>query len=197
MISDFTMVVGLGNPGSEYADTRHNVGFRVIDVLAEKLRIEIKRKKFDARIGTGEFADKKLILLKPWLWMNRSGQPVAMAADFYKIALDDLLILTDDMDLEPGRIRLRAKGSSGGHKGLADIIEKLGSDGFARLRVGIGRSTEIEPEEFVLDKPKAEKPLLDEAVESASDAVLCWIECGIEAAMNRFNVGKEKESDDS
>lgn len=188
------MVVGLGNPGSEYVDTRHNMGFRVIDLLTETLKIETKKKKFGARIGTGEFADKKLILLKPWQWMNRSGQPVAKAVDFYKLALDDLLVVTDDMDLEPGRIRLRAKGSAGGHNGLADIIEELGTDEFARLRIGIGRSKEEEPVDFVLDRPVEEKPLLDQAVERARDAVLCWIEYGIEATMNRFNVGKEKEA---
>jgi len=188
------MVVGLGNPGDEYVDTRHNMGFRVIDLLAETLKIEIKKKKFGARIGAGEFADKKLIILKPWQWMNRSGQPVATAVGFYKLALDDLLVVTDDMDLEPGRIRLRAKGSAGGHNGLADIIEELGTDEIARLRIGIGRNTEEEPVDFVLDRPTEEKPLLDEAVERARDAVLCWIECGIEVAMNRFNVGKEKET---
>ncbi len=194
------MVVGLGNPGSEYVDTRHNIGFRVIDLLAETLKIDIKRRKFGARIGAGEFADKKLILLKPWQWMNRSGQPVVTAMGFYKLALDDLLVVTDDMDLEPGRIRLRAKGSAGGHNGLADVIEELDTDEFARLRIGIGRSTEEEPVDFVLDRPTEERPLLDEAVERALNAVLCWVEFGIEATMNRFNppqadnVGKEKET---
>ncbi len=188
------IVVGLGNPGGEYADTRHNMGFRVIDLLAETLKIETKKRKFGAYTGAGEFADKKLIFLKPGQWMNCSGQPVAKAVAFYKLALDDLLVVTDDMDLEPGRIRLRARGSAGGHNGLADIIEKLGTDEFARLRIGIGRSTEEEAVDFVLDRPAEEKPLLDKAVEKARDAVLCWVEYGIEAAMNRFNVGKEKET---
>ncbi len=194
------IVVGLGNPGNEYADTRHNMGFRAIDLLAETLKIETKKRKFGARIGTGEFIrrtsggliDKKLILLKPWQWMNCSGEPVAKAVAFYKLALDDLFIITDDMDLEPGRIRIRAKGSAGGHKGLADIIQELGADEFPRLRIGIGRSEDKDPVDFVLDRPTEERPLLDEAVERARDAVLCWIEYGIEATMNRFNIVRDR-----
>jgi PTH1 family peptidyl-tRNA hydrolase len=182
------MVVGLGNPGDEYADTRHNTGFRVIDSLADKLKIEVKKRKFGARVGTGEFTAKKLILLKPWQFMNRSGQAVATAVGFYKLAVSDLLVVVDDMALEPGRIRLRAKGSAGGHKGLVDIIEKLGSDRFGRCRIGIGPSGRDDAVDFVLGKPaKVEKPILDEAIERACEAVLCWIEYGIETAMNRFN----------
>lgn len=186
-MGDNKMVVGLGNTGDEYVDTRHNTGFKVIDLLSETLRIETKKKKFGARTGMGEFANKKLILLKPWQWMNNSGQPVAKAVVFYNLALDDLLVVTDDMDLEPGRIRIRARGSAGGHNGLADIIEKLGSDEFARLRIGIGRSTQEDPVDFVLNRPKEEKPLLDEAIGKARDAVLCWVEYGIEAARIKFN----------
>ena len=132
------MVVGLGNPGEEYADTRHNIGFKVIDSLAKALAIDVRKRKFGARVGLGEFGDKKLILLKPWQFMNRSGEAVAKAVGFYKLPLSELLVVTDDMALEPGRIRIRAKGSAGGHKGLADIIEKLGTNQFGRLRVGIG-----------------------------------------------------------
>jgi len=199
-VNGIKIVVGLGNPGNEYADTRHNMGFRAIDLLAETLKIETKKRKFGARIGTGEFIrrtsggliDKKLILLKPWQWMNCSGEPVAKAVAFYKLALDDLFIITDDMDLEPGRIRIRAKGSAGGHKGLADIIQELGADEFPRLRIGIGRSEDKDPVDFVLDRPTEERPLLDEAVERARDAVLCWIEYGIEATMNRFNIVRDR-----
>lgn len=187
-MSDMKLVVGLGNPGGDYADTRHNIGFRVIDLLAEALGIEVKKRKFGARFGLGEFADKKLIVLKPWQFMNRSGQAVATAAGFYKIDVADVLVVTDDMDLETGRIRIRAKGSAGGHNGLADIIEKLGTSGFARCRVGIGRSREQDAVDFVLGKPaQNEQPLLDAAIERARDAVLCWIEYGIEKAMNQYN----------
>jgi len=187
-MAEIKMVVGLGNPGDEYVDTRHNAGFRVIDLLSCELKIEVRKKKFGACFGQGEFADKKLILLKPLSFMNRSGQVVATAVGFYKLQLDDLLVVTDDMALPPGRIRIRAEGSSGGHNGLADVIEKLGTESIGRLRVGIGQSGEESAEDYVLDKPtRAEKPLLDEAIEMAQEAVLCWVEYGIEAAMNKFN----------
>ena len=183
------MIVGLGNPGSDYIDTRHNVGFRAIDSLAEPLGIEVRKRKFGAVFGQGRCASAgRLILLKPWRFMNRSGQVVATAVGFYRIALQDLLVISDDMALEPGRIRIKAAGSAGGHNGLADIIEKLGTDGFARLRIGIGKSGEQAAEDYVLDAPTQEqKPLLTEAVEKARQCALCWIECGIETAMNDFN----------
>jgi PTH1 family peptidyl-tRNA hydrolase len=187
-MGDMKIVVGLGNPGDEYANTRHNMGFKVIDSLAKSLEIEVKKRKFGARFGSGEFADKKLILLKPWQFMNRSGQAVATAVGFYKLSVGDLLVITDDMDLEPGRIRIRAKGSAGGHNGLADIIEKLGTNEFSRCRIGIGRSREEDAIDHVLDKPaKEEEPLLAEAIERARKAVLCWIEYGTEKTMNEFN----------
>jgi len=187
-MDDMRMIVGLGNPGDEYADTRHNTGFKVIDLLAETVGIKVKKRKFGARFESGEFAGKKLILLKPWQFMNRSGQAVATAMGFYKLNIGELIVVTDDMDLEPGRIRVRAKGSAGGHNGLADIIEKLGKNEFARCRIGIGRSAETEAVSYVLDKPaEDQEPLLAPAIERARDAVLCWIEYGIETAMNKFN----------
>ena len=197
-MAEIKIVVGLGNPGNEYVDTRHNVGFRVIDSLAEALKIDVRKKRFGAVFGQGEFADKKLILLKPWQFVNRSGQVVATVVGFYNLGArpatarsavtSDLLVITDDMALEPGRIRIRAKGSAGGHKGLEDIIEKLGTNEFARCRIGIGQSGEEVACDYVLDKPtETERPLLDEAIERAREAVLCWVECGIEAAMNEFN----------
>ncbi|MBC8218574.1 MAG: aminoacyl-tRNA hydrolase [Planctomycetes bacterium] len=187
-MGDMRMVVGLGNPGDRYLDTRHNMGFMVIDSLADALKIEVGKRKFGARFALGEFADKKLILLKPWQFMNRSGQAVATAAGFYRLDVGDLLVVSDDLDLEPGRIRLRAKGSAGGHNGLADIAQKLGTNEFARCRVGIGCSDRQEAVSYVLERPKkGQKPLLDSAVERARDAVFCWIECGIETAMNEFN----------
>jgi len=184
------IVVGLGNPGDKYADTRHNVGFKVIDTLAEVLKTDVRKKKFGARVGFGEFADKKLILFKPWQYMNRSGQAVATVMGFYKVGLNDLLVVLDDMALEPGRIRIRTKGSAGGHNGLADIIEKLGTESFSRLRIGIGQSGKEDAVDFVLDKPaKTERLALDEAIERSRKAVLCWVEQGIEATMNQFNSG--------
>jgi PTH1 family peptidyl-tRNA hydrolase len=185
---EIKMVVGLGNPGEEYVDTRHNAGFRVIDSLAEVLKIDVRKKRFGACLGSGEFADKKLILLKPMRFINCSGQVVATAAGFYKLALSNLLVVTDDMALPPGRVRIRPKGSSGGHNGLADVIEKLGTEDIGRLRIGIGQSNNEAAEDYVLDKPtKEEKPLLDKAIAKARDAVLCWVEYGIEAARIKFN----------
>ena len=189
-MSDTKIVVGLGNPGDEYTNTRHNTGFKVINALAKTLGLEVKQRKFDARFGTGQFSDKKLILLKPWNFMNRSGQAVAIALGFYKLALSDLIVITDDLALEPGKIRLRAKGSAGGHNGLSDIIQKLGTTEFARCRVGIGsqndefRQSQVD---YVLSEPtKSQKPLLDDGIIKAKEAVLCWIEYGIETAMNKF-----------
>jgi PTH1 family peptidyl-tRNA hydrolase len=182
------MVVGLGNPGKEYVDTRHNIGFRVIDSLAEALKIDVRKKRFSAYLGSGEFADKKLILLKPMRFMNCSGQVVATATGFYKLVLSNLLVVTDDMALPPGRIRVRMKGSAGGHNGLADVIEKLGTENISRLRIGIGQSDEEMAYAYVLGKPtKSERPLLDETITKARDAVLCWVEYGIKATMNEFN----------
>ena len=182
------MIVGLGNPGKEYADTRHNTGFKVVDSLAETIGISVIKRKFGARFESGEFSGKKLILLKPWQYMNRSGQAVATAAGFYKIDISQLIVVTDDMDLDLGRIRLRYKGSAGGHNGLADIIQKLGTNEFARCRVGIGRSAEMDTVGYVLDKPREdEKTLLTASIERTRNAILCWIEQGIETAMNKFN----------
>jgi len=186
--NEVKMVVGLGNPGKEHVDTRHNVGFRVINSLAESLSIEVRKKRFGACLGSGEFADKKLILLKPMRFMNCSGQVVATAAGFYKLALSNLLVVTDDMALPPGRVRVRMRGSAGGHNGLADVIEKLGTENISRLRIGIGQSNNEVAEDYVLDKPtEAERPLLDEAIAKARDAVLCWVEYGIKATMNKYN----------
>jgi PTH1 family peptidyl-tRNA hydrolase len=187
-MSETKLVVGLGNPGLEYATTRHNVGFGVIDLLAEKLGIDVKKKKFGATFGVGRLRDRKLILLKPWEFMNRSGRSVAKAAGFYKLDLSDVLVVTDDMALTPGRIRIRAKGSPGGHKGLADVLEKLGAEDVGRLRIGIGQCDDENAVDFVLDRPtQQEGALLAEAMTRAMDAVLCWIEYGIEATMNEYN----------
>ena len=124
------MIVGLGNPGKEYADTRHNVGFKVVDALASTLDVNVKKRKFGARFGEVDFEGEKLILLKPWTYINLSGSAIATAAGFYKLPLSELLVVTDDMALEPGVIRLRAKGSAGGHNGLKNIIARLGSEDF-------------------------------------------------------------------
>ena len=190
------MIVGLGNPGSEYADTRHNIGFKVIDAMASVLGIEVRKRKFGARFGETVFEDEKLILLKPWTFMNRSGHAVATAAGFYKLPLRELLVVTDDMALEPGVIRLRARGSAGGHNGLKSIISALGSEEFCRLRCGIGQAGEVESYDYVLSKvPADEQTALGAAIDRARDAVFCWIRDGIDAAMNEYNRTQAEESE--
>ncbi|MHC4758307.1 MAG: aminoacyl-tRNA hydrolase [Planctomycetota bacterium] len=187
-MAELKVIVGLGNPGKEYAQTRHNVGFLVIDAVAKALDVKVKKRKFGALFGQAEFQDKKLILLKPQSYMNRSGQVVATAAGFYKIPLQDLIVVFDDMALDVGRLRLRSKGSAGGHNGLADIIDKLGTEEFSRLRIGIGADTRESTVDFVLDVPDAdEQPILERAVDSAKDALLHWVSFDIESAMNEFN----------
>lgn len=190
-MAEVKLVVGLGNPGPEYEQTRHNLGFKVIEALDEALGLAVKRQKFGARVGEGFYRGHKLILMKPWQYMNRSGQAVATAVGFYKLPLSDVIVITDDMALEPGKIRVRAKGSAGGHNGLSDIIAKLGSNAFARCRVGVGACPGAEAVGYVLGKPGAEeRPLLNEAILRARDAVLCWLDFGIDKTMNDFNSGQ-------
>lgn len=190
-MADVKLVAGLGNPGAQYEQTRHNLGFEVIDALGEALGWPATKQKFGARIGEGHYQGTKLILMKPWQYMNRSGQAVATAAGFYKLQLSDLMVITDDMALDPGRIRVRAKGSAGGHNGLADIAAKLGSTAFARCRVGVGACPGAEAIGYVLGRPSQEdRVLLNEAVLRARQAVLCWLEFGIDKTMNDFNGGQ-------
>ena len=185
---DAFMVVGLGNPGLKYKHTRHNIGFDVIDRLAERFRVDVRQKKFGARFGTVDLDEKKLILLKPWQYMNLSGQAVATAVGFYKLDLKRVMVVIDDMALEPGSVRLRAKGSAGGHNGLSDIIAKLGTNQVARCRVGIGRDQSGWNVDHVLGSPsKAERELLNPAIDQAQEAVLCWLDEGIDLAMTRYN----------
>jgi PTH1 family peptidyl-tRNA hydrolase len=185
----FKMVVGLGNPGSRYARTRHNAGFRVVDLVAELLGAGLKQKKFGAVLGSIEYEGVNVVMLKPQKFMNRSGQVVATAAGFYRLEPKDVLVVSDDMALEPGRIRIRAKGSAGGHNGLADIISKLKSDEFARLRIGIGKSDTQPWEDYVLTEPTGEESeAIEKGLHRAREAVLCWLARGVESAMNEFNV---------
>jgi len=187
-MADVKLIVGLGNPGLEYAETRHNLGFKVVEALENALSIEVNKRKFGARVGEGSYAGRRLILMKPWKFMNRSGEAVATAVGFYKLDLGDLIAVTDDMALEVGRIRVRASGSAGGHNGLADIIEKLGSDEFARCRVGIGAAQPAGAVDHVLGRPQEQdKQRLNQAILRARDAVLCWVEFGIDKTMNEFN----------
>jgi PTH1 family peptidyl-tRNA hydrolase len=191
--SDVVMIVGLGNPGKEYERTRHNVGFEVVDAFARQYGIEVKKKKFGGLVGDGMVDGKKILLVKPQKYMNLSGQVVATAVGFYRLSIDNIIVVTDDMALEPGRIRLRAKGSAGGHNGLSDIKNKLGSQDYARLRVGIGRSEYIIARDYVLGRPTSdEKELIEAAVKRSKEALFCWVNEGIEPAMNKYNVRKSE-----
>ena len=195
-MADIRMVVGLGNPGSEYTGTRHNIGFQVADALARTLGIARWQNKFGAKFADTQAEGYKLILLKPWQYMNRSGQAVATAAGFYRLSPDCVWVVVDDLALEPGRIRVRPQGSAGGHNGLKDIIAKLGTDAFARCRVGVGSASGRDTVDYVLERPRAEEAsLLEQAVARAHDATLCWLREGIEQVMNCFNSTVTPEED--
>jgi len=192
-MAEIRLVVGLGNPGPEYAETRHNLGFKVIEALEDALQIKVRQRKFNARTGEGPCAGVNVILMKPWKFMNRSGESVAAAVGFYKLDLRDLMVVVDDRALEPGAVRIRAKGSAGGHNGLADIIEKLGSGEFPRCRIGIGQCPSAEAVGYVLGRPEPqERPLLNQAILKTRDAVLHWVQFGLEKTMNEFNRVQEQ-----
>jgi peptidyl-tRNA hydrolase, PTH1 family len=195
-MDDIRLIAGLGNPDKEYQGTRHNIGFEVVELLAEKLGVEVKKGKFGAALGQTIFEDKKLILLKPLTYMNNSGQVIATVAGFYKLTAEQILVITDDMALEPGLIRIRAAGSAGGHNGLADIVEKLGTENFSRLRVGIGEKGQIEGRDYVLSRPSQDqRELLDKAVAEAAEASVFWVGHDDDATMTKFNkknITKEK-----
>lgn len=183
------LIVGLGNPGAEYQNTRHNIGFIAIDYLAEKLGAEFNKNKFFALCGEANYCGEKLLLQKPQTFMNLSGKAVRAAADFYKLGPADILIIFDDMDMPCGQLRIRQKGSAGGHNGMKDIITQMGNNqNIARFRLGISRPLYGDPAGYVLGRfSEEERELLRPAVEDAADAALCWAKFGTMAAMNRFN----------
>ncbi len=182
------LVVGLGNPGQEYENTRHNIGFRVIDALSQRWSIDVSRRKFSGISGSGWVRREQVLLLKPMTYMNLSGRAVREAMTFHKIDPASLLVITDDLALPLAKIRVRASGSAGGHNGLTSIIAEIGTQDFARLRVGIewvagGRMVRhvlgtFSPEE--LDR-------VNRAVGRAADAAECWLREGVAAAMNKYN----------
>jgi PTH1 family peptidyl-tRNA hydrolase len=183
------LIAGLGNPGREYRENRHNAGFMVADTLAEISGIAIRRVEFRALVGKGDWLDNKLIIAKPQTFMNDSGMAVGALMKFYKIPTKHLLVVHDDLDLPFGTLRLRPSGGTGGQKGMESIVERLGTRDFARLRVGIGRPPgRMDPRDYVLhdfDPPQlAELPAVRE---TAVKAVRRFIEAGIEKAMNDFN----------
>jgi PTH1 family peptidyl-tRNA hydrolase len=183
------LIIGLGNPGPRYRHTRHNVGFAVVSVLAERHRIA-GRSQGPAIVGSGEFGGERVILGQPTTFMNDSGRAVAQLRRKHpSIPVEDLLIVVDEMDLPIGTIRLRAKGSAGGHNGLKSVIAALGTDAFPRMRIGVGRPPlGFDPIDHVLTRFRPEeREVIDGVIETAADAVEYWIENGIEETMNRFN----------
>ncbi len=188
------MVVGLGNPGRKYISTRHNVGFEVIAELARRFEVGRPRAKFDGEFAETVIQNEKILLVCPLTFMNLSGQCVQAAIDFYNLELDDLLVVCDDINLDLARIRIRAAGSAGGQKGLNDIIRRLGTQAFGRLRLGIGRvPPNWDASDYVLGKFSAEERAeMEKTVRKSADAVEHWVGFGIQSAMNQFNVDPSK-----
>ena len=184
------LIVGLGNPGGKYEETRHNVGFMVADELGERGKFSIQKVKYHALTNTATIGGQGALVMKPTTYMNLSGEAVGEAARFYKIAPDHVLVISDDVDLPLGKLRIRTNGSAGGHNGLKSIIQHLGSDQFPRLKVGVGGKPhpDYDMADWVLSKFQGEdKKLIDGTVKRAADAVECFLKDGPQKAMNRFN----------
>jgi PTH1 family peptidyl-tRNA hydrolase len=183
------MIAGLGNPGRNYEGTRHNVGFEALEVLARRCGNPDRRARFQGEFAQVTLRGCQVLLLWPLTWMNLSGASVLAARDFYKIANEDILVLCDDFQLSTETVRIRGSGSSGGQKGLADILARLGTNAVPRLRLGVGPlPAGWKSADFVLGRfSKAERPAVDRLVERAADAAEEWAGAGIEPAMNRYN----------
>jgi PTH1 family peptidyl-tRNA hydrolase len=182
------LVVGLGNPGTKYQGTRHNIGFELVDRLARGGSSSTFTRKFEGLAAEIEIDYRRVMLLKPETFMNLSGRSVGQAVRFLKLPLTDVLVTCDDLSLPLGKLRLRPGGSDGGQKGLRDITNQLGSEQFARLRIGIGDREQADASDFVLSRFRSsERPVIDDALILASQAVAVWVTQGIDAAMNRFN----------
>ncbi len=194
------IIAGLGNPTDRYRGTRHNVGFMAIDQIADDNHILVNQHKFKAMTGTGFIGGEKVVLLKPLTYMNLSGESLRAAADFYKTELSDVIVIYDDISLDPGMIRIRRKGSAGGHNGIKSIISHLGGDTFPRIRVGIGgeRHPGMDLADYVLGHfTGEEKELLEESLEKVSKAVELIMRDQMDEAMNRYSVGKKKRRKNS
>lgn len=182
------LIAGLGNPGERHADNRHNVGFQLLDRIADRHRLSFTRMESQALLAHGELAGQRVILLKPLTYMNQSGKAVKPAVRRYDISLAHVLVVYDDLDLPPGDIRLRERGGAAGHKGMESVIASLGTQEIARLRIGIGRPNGEAPEEYVLnDFSLRESIIMEEAYDRAIAALECVLREGIVEAMNRYN----------
>ncbi len=188
------IIVGLGNPSKKYEHTRHNVGFKVIDILADRMGIHVDESKHKGLVGRGMLEGQKAVLVKPQTFMNLSGECVRAVADFYKVPEEEIIVIYDDISLEPGQLRIRAKGSAGGHNGIKNIIAHLGTQVFPRVKVGVGEKPRMmDLADYVLSHfTKEEQGRMNEAFKEAADAVAMMVSQGVEPAMNKFN-GKKKE----
>ena len=181
------LIVGLGNPGKKYEHTRHNMGFDVIDLFADLAKIDVDKESFKGLLGRGKVFDQDVMILKPQTFMNLSGESVRLVVDYFKIEIEDIIVVYDDMAIMPGKIRLRTSGSSGGHKGIQNIIEHLGTEDIKRIKVGIGEPT-YDSIDYVLSKPsKEERELINEAIDNAVDALKMILSKNFDIAMNNFN----------
>ena len=183
------VVVGLGNPGKQYENTRHNIGFITIDYLADQLGVKVNKAKHKALIGECRIGSEKVVLVKPQTYMNLSGESVSQIMNFYKIPIENLIVIYDDIDIDKGAVRIRAKGSAGTHNGMRSIIKLVGENKFPRVRIGIGKDSRIPLVDYVIGGfRKDEVKIMEEAVEHAAAGVEAIITEGIDRAMNKYNV---------
>ena len=182
------IIVGLGNPGTQYRMSRHNIGFQVVDRLAVINHLSVRTKRFRSLYGTGWIDSQQIVLLKPMTFMNRCGEAVKKATDFFHLKLEDLVVVHDDLDLPFGRLRFKRRGGDGGHQGIRSITERMGGNNFLRLKVGIGRPPQgMDPAEYVLDGfDKIEQPHLNQIHSQAAGSLKVMLLEGVEEAMNKF-----------
>ena len=190
------IIVGLGNPGKKYEHTRHNAGFEVIDILADRMGINVEESKHKGLLGRGMLEGQKVVLVKPQTFMNLSGECVREVVDFYKAAEDEIIVIYDDISLDPGQLRIRAKGSAGGHNGIKNIIAQLGTQVFPRVKVGVGEKPRMmDLADYVLSRfSKEDQGKMDDAFKEAADAVAMMVSQGVEPAMNKYNTKKKEEA---
>ena len=196
-MSGASIIIGLGNPGPRFADTRHNVGWKVLDLLSARVNIPVNERRPKAVLGAGYFAGRRVVLAKPRTFMNNSGEAVDYLLARFGGGPGNLLVIYDEMALLPGRIRLRASGSDAGHNGIRSIIQAVGGTGFPRLRIGIGAPPPgLAARDYVLGKfADGESEAIDSAIERAASAILCVLEENIDAAMNRFNQDPSRQEE--
>jgi PTH1 family peptidyl-tRNA hydrolase len=189
------IIVGLGNPGTQYRMSRHNIGFQVVERVAQINHISIRTKRFSSLYGTGWINSQQVVLSKPMTFMNRSGEAVKKATDFFHLRLEDVVVIHDDLDLPFGRLRFKRRGGDGGHQGVRSIIERMGGNSFLRLKVGIGRPRQdIDSADYVLDVfDKIEQSLLDQILSQAAESLKVMLLEGVEKAMNQYQKKKGGE----